>query len=446
MIPIKRKLLYIFRDTLLRLRVRWSGETITFSLGYHVDRVDAKGKPKWDGERCMRNTTHGKEKVPAYVINAAIEELERKINLAFEVYENKNIIPTKEQLKSEVSGIKTKKEKDDTFFRAYDEFLEEGRTIFQWSEGTLKKMRTLKKLLLKYDPTMTFERFDKEELQGLMAYQTQNSVSGESRKEIEKGKAIIHYKGKYLNETINKNIQNVKWFIRWACDKGYSSHSEIADFTLRYKTVKRPVIFLTWDELMRVYNLDLSHRPELAVTRDMFCFCSFTSLRFSDMKNLCWANIKNDCINVVTKKTSDNLSIELNTYSRTILEKYKKDEQSLKDKVFPIKSSQKVNLRLKEICKICNVDSPVVFTRIYGSSREEIVVPKYEVISTHCGRRTFICNALALGIPPNVVMKWTGHSDYKAMLPYIEIADNVKAENMKKFDLLSAKQDYETSK
>ena len=31
-------------------------------------------------------------------------------------------------------------------------------------------------------------------------------------------------------------------------------------------------------------------------------------------------------------------------------------------------------------------------------------------------------------------MKWTGHSDYKAMKPYIDVADEIKAEAMKKFD------------
>ena len=52
------------------------------------------------------------------------------------------------------------------------------------------------------------------------------------------------------------------------------------------------------------------------------------------------------------------------------------------------------------------------------------------------GRRTFICNALALGIPAQVVMKWTGHSDYKAMKPYIDIADDIKANAMNKFNQL----------
>ena len=47
-------------------------------------------------------------------------------------------------------------------------------------------------------------------------------------------------------------------------------------------------------------------------------------------------------------------------------------------------------------------------------------------------RCTFICFALASGIPPQVVMKWTGHSDYQSMKPYIEIAEKTKA--MKLFE------------
>lgn len=39
-----------------------------------------------------------------------------------------------------------------------------------------------------------------------------------------------------------------------------------------------------------------------------------------------------------------------------------------------------------------------------------------------------------MGITPKVVMKWTGHSDYKAMKPYIDIVDSIKASSMTKFD------------
>ena len=56
-------------------------------------------------------------------------------------------------------------------------------------------------------------------------------------------------------------------------------------------------------------------------------------------------------------------------------------------------------------------------------------------ICSGAGRlRTFIVYALSLGITPNIVMKWTGHSDHKAMKPYIDIVDSIKASSMTKFD------------
>ncbi len=45
-----------------------------------------------------------------------------------------------------------------------------------------------------------------------------------------------------------------------------------------------------------------------------------------------------------------------------------------------------------------------------------------------------IVNTLSLGIPPNIVMKWTGHSDYSSMKPYIDIVDDIKATSMTKFN------------
>lgn len=39
-----------------------------------------------------------------------------------------------------------------------------------------------------------------------------------------------------------------------------------------------------------------------------------------------------------------------------------------------------------------------------------------------------------MGIPPQIVMKWTGHSDYKSMKPYIDVTDTVKADAMEKFN------------
>ena len=85
-------------------------------------------------------------------------------------------------------------------------------------------------------------------------------------------------------------------------------------------------------------------------------------------------------------------------------------------------------------CASAGFNTPITRTCYRAGQRVEETYPKYEMIGTHAGRRTFICFALSSGIPPQVVMKWTGHSDYQAMKPYIAIAEKTKADAMKLFD------------
>lgn len=52
------------------------------------------------------------------------------------------------------------------------------------------------------------------------------------------------------------------------------------------------------------------------------------------------------------------------------------------------------------------------------------------MMGTYAGHRIFICFALSGGIPPHVVMRWTGHKDHKAMKTYIDIDEKVIAEQI----------------
>ena len=135
------------------------------------------------------------------------------------------------------------------------------------------------------------------------------------------------------------------------------------------------------------------------------------------------------------KETADSLIIELNNHSKAILDKYKEVHFEY-DKVLPVITNQKMNDYLKELAELAEINEPIREVYYKGNKRIDEVTPKYALLGTHAGRRTFICNALSLGIPAQVVMKWTGHSDYKAMKPYIDIADEIKANAMDKFNQL----------
>jgi len=171
----------------------------------------------------------------------------------------------------------------------------------------------------------------------------------------------------------------------------------------------------------------------LAKTRDLFCFCAFTSLRYSDMAALKRTDIDGDKIYITTQKTNDRLPIDLSKNAKAILEKYK-DEQFPFGLALPVISNQKMNHYLKDLGELCGFTTPITIVCYRAGQRVEETYPKYSLIGTHAARRTFICFALSNGVPPQVVMKWTGHSDYKAMRPYIDIAEKTKADAMKLID------------
>ncbi len=127
------------------------------------------------------------------------------------------------------------------------------------------------------------------------------------------------------------------------------------------------------------------------------------------------------------------MPIDLNMQARMILDKYR-HECFPGGLALPVISNQKMNVYLKELCELCGFNSPVTYVYFKAMRKVEEIRPKWSCMGTHAGRRTFICFALSLGIPPQVVMKWTGHSDYSAMKPYVDIAEKTKAEAMLMFE------------
>ena len=127
------------------------------------------------------------------------------------------------------------------------------------------------------------------------------------------------------------------------------------------------------------------------------------------------------------------MRIELNDHAKAILDKYKDDD--IKDGLaLPVISNVKMNARLKILGQVCGIDEPIRIVYFQGNERIEQVMPKWALLTTHCGRRTFVVTALQLGIPSEVIMKWTGHSDMKAMKPYMAIVDELKERAMSRFN------------
>ena len=401
-------------DGKLRFRVRWGKNIVAFNLGYRVD------PSKWstDTQRCKNNTTHGKKKVAASVINREIGRYESAAEKLFYQYDQENVEPTKEQFKAdflkEVRGIEPERKDEKTFYQVFDEFVRDTGFKNSWTKATYEKFHALKAHLDEYKNNLSFEDFNEEGLNRFVAY--------------------LRDEAGLRNSTIDNQLGFVRWVLRWATAKGYNTIRDFETFRPKLKKTEHKVVFLDWDELMRVYNFQFAqNKGYLERVRDVFCFCCFTSLRYSDVANLKWSDVGSDYIQVTTIKTNDTVKIELNDYSKGIIDKYR-DANFPNNMVLPVISNQKMNTYLKEMGKVCGLDTPITITYYKGHERIDEVHPKYELLGTHTGRRTFICNALMLGITPEIVMKWTGHSDYKTMKPYIDVADSAKKAAMELFN------------
>ena len=402
-------------DARTRYRIRWGNNIVAFNLGYRIE-VD-----KWSNEtqRCKANTTHGKKKVPASVINRKLQLFEQAYEDTIKYFELQKVVPTKEQFQSVFNsniGREKKVVLDKTFFEYYDDFMAEEGSFNRWTEATKIKLKVIRNHLFNFDSELTFEKLTEQKFIEYLNY--------------------LQRELKLKNSTILKHISFVKWFLRWSCRKGYNTNTFFEVFKPKLKDTQKKVIFLTPTEFKQFREYQIPEQKKyLERVRDVFLFQCFTGLRYSDVENLKKSDIRDNFIEVTTVKTSDSLKIELNQHSKGILDKYKDYEDS-KGRALPVITNQRMNEYLKELAELAGINEPIRETYYIGNERFDEVTPKYALIGTHAGRRTFICNALSLGIPPQVVMKWTGHSDYKAMKPYIDIADETKANAMSKFNLL----------
>ena len=408
----------IVENVPIRMRVNFASKRIEFTIGY---RIDAE---KWDTDKQrVRNGCTNKLKQSASEINASLLGYYTEVQEIFKKFEVEEIMPTPEQIKEAfnalhrpIEEVKPRKSTPNAFYKVFDEFVRDCGRQNDWTDSTYEKFAAVKNHLMNFRDGLTFDFFDEK---GLNDYVTYLRDVKEMR-----------------NSTIGKQLSFLKWFLRWAYKKGVHQNNAYDSYKPKLKSTQKKIIFLTWNELNRLREFKIpSNKQALERVRDVFLFQCFTGLRYSDVFNLRRSDIKGDHIEVTTVKTSDSLIIELNKHSKAILDKYK-DVSFEDDKVLPVITNQKMNDYLKELAELAGIDEPVRQTYYRGNERIDEVTPKYALLGTHAGRRTFICNALVLGIPPQVVMKWTGHSDYKAMKPYIDIADDIKANAMSKFNQL----------
>lgn len=367
--------------------------------------------------------------------NTLIAQWSQLVANIFTHYDKLNITPTTEQLRQAFSHATAMADNATqyspqatpslTVTAAFTQFIIDHQHANAWADGSIVTFQSYRRMLGDYLPDTPINDIDVPWMESFHHWM----VSVRNQQGV----------------TVDGNLSKMRIFLRWARKKGYYKGEADREYRPKVKGAGekfRSIIFLTRDELKLVEKYTFAER-HYNVAKDVFLFACYTGMRFSDVIKLSRADCHGDHISFITQKTSHALTVPLNDKAKEILDRYADCKPNRRQKVLgitnpalPTPDLKTMNKHLRRIMQEIGIDTPVTHSYYIGNVRHNDTLPKYELISTHTARHTFIVTAISLGIPIPVIMEWTGHKNYEAMRPYIAIANETSTQAMARFNNL----------
>jgi len=228
----------------------------------------------------------------------------------------------------------------------------------------------------------------------------------------------------YSINTISGDIAIIKTICRYAEQCDIETHKQLNN--LKVKEEPTEAVYLSFEELEQIKALDLSNNERLDNVRDWLLISCYTGQRISDFMRFDSSMIekRNDkyLLSFTQRKGNKKVTIPFLDEAREIVNK--------RNGLFPKSLSHpKYNDYLKELCKLAGIDEPTQgtikqpITENISKTKNDYrmvkgIYPKYELISSHVGRRSFATNFYGK-VPTSVLIGITGHSTEKMFLKYI---------------------------
>ncbi len=202
-------------------------------------------------------------------------------------------------------------------------------------------------------------------------------------------------------------FKRLRAFFKWLYETKQIESFPFVGFEMPSEKYGSPV-YLTLEDVQKIYAADLSANKILAAQRDIFVFQCNVGCRVGDLLRLQKRDVINGAIEYIPSKTiKDNartVVVPLNKVALEIIERYA-DEPG--DQLLPFESSFRYNISIKEALTLAGVNYLV--TVLDPVTRKEKKIPINEIASSHMARRTFIGNIYKLVQDPNLISALTGH-------------------------------------
>jgi site-specific recombinase XerD len=218
---------------------------------------------------------------------------------------------------------------------------------------------------------------------------------------------------KCSHNTAIKYITNLKKIIRICIGHGWINRDPFTNYKIQLREVERE--YLLENEIQEIANKEF-HTERLEQVRDVFLFCCFTGLAYSDVQKLNKEHIilgidGEKWIKINRTKTDTRSSIPLLPIPSALIEKYSSNPKcSAKGRLLPVLTNQKMNGYLKEIADLCGINKN---------------------ITSHLARHTFATTVtLTNGVPLESVSKMLGHRSLRTTQHYAKIIDRKVSDDM----------------
>lgn len=255
----------------------------------------------------------------------------------------------------------------------------------------------------------------------------------------------------YALNYIGKIIGVLKTVLLAARSEGYHKNDIVFDRKFKRTYANVDTIYLTKEELNKIFAVDLSECPESwGHVRDIFMVGCWTAQRVSDYNNIKKEDFesytrkfvveqedpknpgkKKDIVkteevtylNVRQQKTGAKVAVPVSSQLKEIMERY--------DYQLPHYSEQTLNEKIKYVGKKAGIDDMIEIATTKGGVLKSEKFHKYELITSHTARRTGATLMYLAGLDIYDIMKITGHASPQMLRKYIradalQVVDKIK--------------------
>lgn len=389
---------FLYRSTkpkanlVIRLLFRDNGQDYVYGAKtkYEVD------KDYWTKQHNLKRVKDIKISNKQVEVNEALNKIENHVLKAFNSVDVSEV--SKEWLQEQINEyynpiIKNTLPNKLTFYIDY--YIECKQ--HELTEASFKKFRTIKNKVeaieLAHNKTILISDINEDFKKEFVRYYKENG---------------------YSTNTMQKELSFIKTFCRHARSNGLETNVQLDSLKLSKAKVEK--IYLTFDELKQIEQTQFDSKA-LSNAKDWLIISCYTGQRVSDFLHFTKDMIRVEdgikLIEFTQKKTNKKMSLALHPKVVEILNKNNGN--------FPYKiSDQRYNEYIKEVCRIAEINTPTKGDKNNPKikRKEKGIFPKYELVSSHIGRRSFATNFYGK-IPTSLLISATGHSSEAMFLEYI---------------------------